>query len=91
MGYMGSGKSVIGKRLAELKSVKYIDLDHHIESNEKNSISMMFKQRGELYFRKKEQFYFGCFPGEKAMWLNGFGAKTGWSGVDVYLLDCYDY
>ena len=32
---MGSGKSVIGKRLAELKSVKYIDLDHYIESNEK--------------------------------------------------------
>ncbi len=57
MGYMGSGKSVIGKRLAELKSVKYIDLDHYIESNEKISISMMFKQRGELHFRKKERFY----------------------------------
>ena len=57
MGYMGSGKSALGKRLAQLKSMSFIDLDDHIESHEKISISMMFEQKGELYFRKKERFY----------------------------------
>lgn len=57
MGYMGCGKSALGKRLAQLKSTKFIDLDDHIESQEKQSISMIFEQQGELYFRKKERFY----------------------------------
>ena len=35
MGYMGCGKSVIGKRLAERKSIDFIDLDDYIEAEEK--------------------------------------------------------
>ena len=57
MGYMGSGKSAVGKRLAALKSLSFIDLDEYIESQEKNTISQIFEQVGELYFRKKERFY----------------------------------
>lgn len=57
MGYMGSGKSAVGKRLAALKSLSFIDLDEFIESQEKNTISQIFEQEGELYFRNKERFY----------------------------------
>jgi shikimate kinase len=57
MGYMGCGKSAVGKRLAALKSLSFIDLDEYIESQEKNTISQIFEQDGELYFRKKERFY----------------------------------
>lgn len=57
MGYMGSGKSAVGKRLAELKSLSFIDFDDYIESQEKMTISQIFEQEGELYFRKKERFY----------------------------------
>ena len=47
MGYMGSGKSAVGKRLAALKSLSFIDLDEYIESQEKNTISQIFEQVGE--------------------------------------------
>ena len=57
MGYMGCGKSAVGKRLAALKSLSFIDLDEYIESQEKKTISQIFEQKGELYFRKKERFY----------------------------------
>ncbi len=57
MGYMGSGKSLIGKKLAIEKKLDYLDLDDYIENQEKKSIKNIFKDRGEIYFRKKESFY----------------------------------
>ncbi len=57
MGYMGSGKSLIGKELAKKLNFKYLDLDDFIEVNEKKSISNIFKEKGEIYFRKKESQY----------------------------------
>ncbi|GAA4274513.1 shikimate kinase [Aquimarina gracilis] len=57
MGYMGSGKSLIGNGLAKKMKLKYLDLDDYIEIQEKKSISDIFKEKGEIYFRKKESFY----------------------------------
>ncbi|MCK7589845.1 shikimate kinase [Subsaxibacter sp. CAU 1640] len=57
MGYMGSGKSTVGKRLAEILKFDFIDLDAFIEQNENQSIVNLFKAKGEIYFRKKESLY----------------------------------
>ncbi|WP_405223205.1 shikimate kinase [Dokdonia sp. Asnod1-B02] len=54
MGYMGSGKSTIGPLLAEALSYKFLDFDTYIEEAEGNSISEIFKNKGEIYFRKAE-------------------------------------
>jgi shikimate kinase len=54
IGYMGCGKSTIGKKLAKLLSFKFIDLDNLIEQEEKQSISDIFNNRGEVEFRKIE-------------------------------------
>ncbi len=54
---MGSGKSLIGKMLADKTNVKVCDLDKLIEKNEKLSINSIFETKGELYFRKKERQY----------------------------------
>ena len=54
---MGSGKSTVGKHLAALLSLQFIDLDDYIEKAEGISIPAIFKNRGELYFRKKEHYY----------------------------------
>lgn len=54
LGYMGSGKSTIGKLLAKTINFKYKDLDKIIEKDLDLSINEIFKQKGELYFRKKE-------------------------------------
>ena len=55
MGYMGSGKTKIGKKLAQLYAVPFIDLDAAIEKHEGASISNLVAQKGELYFRKVER------------------------------------
>ena len=57
LGYMASGKSSIGKALAKKLNVQFIDLDSFIEENEQQSISEIFNNKGELYFRNKEEFY----------------------------------
>ena len=57
VGYMGSGKSVIGQKLAEVLNYDYIDFDTFIESKEKTTISNIFKTKGEIYFRKAEHKY----------------------------------
>lgn len=54
LGYMGSGKTTVGKLLAERLELRFLDLDDFIENNEKMAIADIFGNKGELYFRKKE-------------------------------------
>lgn len=54
LGYMGSGKSTVGKKLAEKLHVDFIDLDEYIEEKEGSSINQLFATKGEIYFRKLE-------------------------------------
>ncbi len=57
VGYMGSGKTTIGKMVAKALKYKFLDLDEYIENSEKKSISEIFREKGEVYFRKKENQY----------------------------------
>jgi shikimate kinase len=57
VGYMGSGKSVVGKLLAHSLELPFIDLDEYIESELQASISQVFTEKGEIFFRKKEHEY----------------------------------
>ncbi len=54
MGYMGSGKSTIGKALSTLLNYKFLDIDDYISEMEQATISEIFNKKGEIYFRKKE-------------------------------------
>ena len=53
-GFMGCGKSTIGKILARKTGLKFTDLDDYIEETEKMSIPEIFAEKGESYFREKE-------------------------------------
>jgi shikimate kinase len=53
-GYMGSGKTTVGKKLANQLDLKFIDLDTRIEEESGKSIQELFDTIGEDLFRKKE-------------------------------------
>ena len=53
-GFMGCGKSYIGKLLAEDKGMPFVDLDGFIVKKEGRTIPEIFEQSGEPYFRQLE-------------------------------------
>lgn len=54
IGFMGSGKSTVGRMLAGKLDKTFIDIDHIIELAEENSINGIFSLHGEEYFRNIE-------------------------------------
>tara|TARA_Y100000590_G_C15746227_1_gene1022192 strand:+ start:3656 stop:4207 length:552 start_codon:yes stop_codon:yes gene_type:complete len=54
IGHMGSGKSILSKKLAQIYNSGYIDTDNEILIFEKKSINQIFTEKGENYFRKLE-------------------------------------
>ena len=55
IGFMGSGKTTIGKLLAKTMEMKFVDIDKIIEATEKKSINDIFKEKGRIYFRDLER------------------------------------
>lgn len=53
-GFMGCGKSNIGRRLAKKLNCDFIDMDRYIENKEGMTITQMFALKGEGYFRELE-------------------------------------
>ena len=54
IGFMGSGKSTAGKKLASVLGWSFIDLDKRIEEVTGKTIPEIFSQHGEIYFRNVE-------------------------------------
>ena len=54
VGYMGSGKTTVGKALSKETGMMFYDLDWYIESRMRKSVSQIFAERGEEGFRKIE-------------------------------------
>lgn len=54
-GFMGSGKTTVGRRVAELLDREFIDLDHYIVESEGRTIPSIFDSEGEAGFREIEK------------------------------------
>ena len=54
VGFMGSGKSTVGRALAKRLGWSFYDLDEEIEAAEKTTIAELFEARGEAEFRRVE-------------------------------------
>ncbi len=55
VGFMGTGKTSVGKELAKAKQYQFVDLDDLIELKERRRITDIFAKDGEPYFRKVEK------------------------------------
>lgn len=54
VGMMGAGKSAVGRTLAQVLDVPFLDSDHEIERAAAMSISEVFERDGEAFFRARE-------------------------------------
>ena len=55
VGFMGTGKSAIGKILAKRLKRRWVDVDQAIEETENRKIAEIFEKEGEAYFRRLEK------------------------------------
>ncbi len=57
VGYMGSGKTYYGREMAEKTGLMFVDLDAYIGMMEQRHVSVIFREKGESYFRDMETRY----------------------------------
>ncbi|QSS98939.1 shikimate kinase [Pontibacillus sp. ALD_SL1] len=73
IGFMGSGKSSVGKQLAERLQKSFIDLDQSIEERNGKSIPDIFAEGGEASFRKYEAEALSAAKSKDAVIATGGG------------------
>lgn len=81
IGYMGAGKSTLGKHLAIKLGIPFIDSDKRIEEQEGLSIKEIFDQKGESYFRMKEVELINTLFTEKEFVLSTGGGLPCFNGL----------
>lgn len=97
-GFMGCGKTTVGRVLADLLGTAYADMDAYIEKSEKMSIPRIFSQKGEEYFRDAETRAVGEMGKNGGVIACGGGAMlreenariAGENGIVVYIDTPYD-
>lgn len=83
LGYMGSGKSTLGRRIASALGWRFIDMDDYIETKLNRTISQIFSDNGEAGFRVEEQAALKelCRE-EKCIIATGGGAPCFFDNID---------
>ncbi|MBK7129029.1 MAG: shikimate kinase [Crocinitomicaceae bacterium] len=72
-GFMGSGKSTIGKKLAAHLNYQFVDMDRAIEKEENMPIPQIFKTQGETYFRNLESAWLSNYADNQKVISTGGG------------------
>jgi shikimate kinase len=85
IGMPGSGKTTLGKLVAEHLHVEFVDLDLKIEERERKSIPDIFSSQGEPYFRQVESglLHEWAASPENFVMATGGGAPCFYQGIDV--------
>jgi len=73
VGFMGSGKTTIGKLLAKSMGYSFVDTDAEIEKEEGISVAQIFEMKGEEYFRELESTFITNFQRKKCIIATGGG------------------
>ncbi|WP_185857503.1 shikimate kinase [Blattabacterium cuenoti] len=89
IGYMGSGKTTIGKILSKKLNLDFYDLDALLVESKNDSICNFFKKKGELLFRKREHFMLKKILIEKNKYVFSVGGGAPCFYNNIYLLNKY--
>ncbi len=103
IGFMGSGKTYWGRIWAANGGLEFYDLDELIEKTENRSVTVIFGEKGENYFREKEaallrtfsekeNFLLACGGGvpcfkDNIHWMNANGTTVYLSASPLYLFE----
>jgi len=75
-GFMGTGKSEVGKELSRMCGMRLIDIDQEIETSQQESISEIFSGHGEDYFRQIETAAILKFSSEQGVIISTGGGAV---------------
>jgi len=89
IGYMASGKSSIGQKLAKKLNLPFIDLDDYITKVENQNIPDIFSTKGEIYFRKKETEHLNKVLQNKDNFILAVGGGTPCYGNNMDIINNY--
>jgi len=87
LGYMGSGKSTVGRIVANHLNIKFLDLDAYIEEEEDMTVAAIFEAKGEIYFRKKEAEYLDEIFSNEDSFVLSLGGGTPCFGDNMKLVN----
>ena len=65
IGFMGTGKSVVGRRLAAVTGRRFVDTDRQIEQRAGKSVAAIFRDEGEARFRERESEVVASLAGQE--------------------------
>ena len=94
IGYMGCGKSTIGRKIARYASMRFIDTDSQVEQREGATVADIITLQGEEYFRAVEQAVLADTADDDDIVVSTGGglpvwgdnmARIGEMGISVYL------
>lgn len=89
IGLPGSGKSTLGKQLAQTMQWTFIDLDSSIEGEEQKRITEIFESHGEKYFRNKESEILRMLMLKNDQFIMATGGGTPCFGENMDLMNQY--
>ncbi len=75
-GFMGTGKTTIGKEVAQLLQTSFIDTDEIIERSLGRTIAALIRDRGESYFRELETVVIENLPVEAGLVISSGGGAV---------------
>ncbi len=87
IGFMGSGKSTAGKKLASALKCRFVDLDDRIESRLGMKIPDIFEKEGEKYFREMESVILREMSKEPLTVVSTGGGTPCYGGNMAYMLE----
>ena len=83
IGFMGCGKSTVGRSVAERLGCRFVDMDRDIEERAGMSVAQMFERHGEAFFREQERAAIARYAAmEDAVVATGGGAPCAGDNMD---------